>query len=101
MKDIEFDIVNREIVLSYNDFATELNPSVQNGGIMLNSRAANVEDPMAGIGLEEVINADMAKLTYEMNRWAQMCIDDGATLARWNIEKSGSDALIAQEVSYV
>lgn len=84
-----------------NDFATTTNPSVQNGGILLYSRCANLGKPMAGIGMEEVMGADMSKTAYEMNRWQQMAKDDGAPVAKWSAAPVGGNQVgITTEVSY-
>jgi hypothetical protein len=99
--DIQFDIVTREIVMKDNDFTTTENPSVQNGGILLYSRCTNLGQPMAGIGMEEVIGADMTKTAYELNRWQQMAKDDGATIAKWSAIQLPNNVVGFQtEVSY-
>jgi hypothetical protein len=102
MNDIQFDIVTREIVLRNNDFSLQSNPSVQNGGIALYSRADNLRFPMFGIGVEDMINADMTKVAFEMNRWQTMVSNDGAVIARWTaVPYQGNTAAISQEVSYL
>lgn len=101
MEDIKFDIVTREIVMKNNDFALQSNPSVQNGGIALYSRAAIVSTPMFGIDVEDIMNADMTKTAYEMNRWQSMVKGDGATIARWSAIANGNDADISTEISYL
>jgi hypothetical protein len=101
MYDISFDIESREIIMKNNDFATTDNPSVQNGGIMLYSRCANLQFPMAGIGVEDMIGAGLTKATYELNRWQAMAKNDGATVAKWKAEQlPGGIIAIEPEVSY-
>lgn len=102
MQDIMFDIVSREIILKNNDFSLQSNPSVQNGGIALYSRADHLSAPMFGIGVEDMINADMSKVAFEMNRWKAMVSDDGATIVRWNaVPLTGNEVGISQEISYL
>jgi hypothetical protein len=102
MLDIKFDISNREIMMQDNDFALQSNPSVQNGGIALYSRADNLRFPMFGIGAEDMINANMGKVAYEMNRWKSMTTSDGATIARWSADQQpGREVLVQTEVSYL
>jgi hypothetical protein len=102
MFDILFDITTREIVMNNNDFATTANPSVQNGGIALYSRCANLRFPMFGIGVEDLMNGDMTKAAYEMNRWQVMTKNDGADIARWSAAPfAGNQVAIQTEVSYV
>jgi hypothetical protein len=102
VQDIEFDIVTREIVLKNNDFSLQTNPSVQNGGISLYSRADNLRFPMFGIGAEDMINANMSKVAFEMNRWKVMVSNDGAIIARWSaVQLAGSQVGINTEISYL
>ena len=91
MFDIEFDIVTREIVMKNNDFATTANPSVQNGGILLYSRCAILSSPMSGVGVEDMMGANMSKVAFEMNRWQVMAKNDGATIARWEASPIGGN----------
>lgn len=88
MLDILFDIITRDIVMADDDFATTVNPSVQNGGNLLFSRCANITQPMSGIGMEDVVNSNSGKATFELNRWKQMAALDGATLATWTATTS-------------
>jgi len=86
MNDIEFDVITREIKMTTTgDFSVTANPSVQNGGIILLSRCAYINNPMLGIGLEDVINAPTSKTAYELNRWQNECVQDGATIAQYTI----------------
>lgn len=102
MLDIQFDITTREIVMKNNDFALQSNPSVQNGGIALYSRADILSAPMFGIGVEDMMNADMTKVAFEMNRWKTMVSNDGAVIARWTaVPLAGNEVGISQEISYV
>jgi hypothetical protein len=107
MQDILFDITTREIVLigagDNSDFETTGNPSIQNGGILLYSRGANIDLPMVGIGLiPDVINGPVSDFTFEMNRWRAQAIADQATLARWTPQKISSGAIASlTEISYL
>jgi len=102
MQDIWFDIVAREIVLQNNDFELTTNPSVQNGGNVLYSRAANPLAPMVGIGILEIIGGNGSKAAYEMNRWQAQMITDGATLAVWTAtNEPGNNIEISTEQSYL
>lgn len=101
MQDVKFDLVTREIVMKDNDFALQSNPSVQNGGIALYSRADNLRFPMFGIGVEDMMNAGMTKVAFELNRWKVMVRNDGAGIARWNASPFGTQVAISTEVSYL
>ena len=102
MLDVTFDLVTREIVIKNNDFALQTNPSVQNGGIALYSRADNLRFPMFGIGIEDMMNAGMTKVAYELNRWKIMVANDGAAIVRWSaVPYQGNTAAISTEVSYL
>eukprot|EP01037_Dinobryon_pediforme_P011474 gene11474-11570_t len=87
--DVEFDIIKRDIVMTgsgdTSDFVLTQNPSVQNGGILLRSKVAILNNPMYGIGLvEEVMGSHASIVTRELNRWKAQCMQDGATIAKWN-----------------
>lgn len=81
MEDILFDIITREIDFSGNgpssDFELTQNPSVQNGGNIMYSRAANVEKPIFGIAVEQFINGNMTNAARELARWQQQVVADG------------------------
>lgn len=97
-----FDIMTREIVMKANDFALQVNPSVQNGGIALYSRADNLRFPMFGVGVEDMMNSNMSKVAFEMNRWKAMVSNDGATIARWSAAPfSGNQVAITTDTSYL
>ena len=99
--DILFDITTREIVFKNNDFETTENASVQNGGILLYSKAANPLVPMNGVGILDVINGDMSNATFELNRWQTQAKNDGATIATWTAEPKNGSAKILTEISYL
>ena len=100
MQDLQFDIINRELVMNGGDFVATSDRSAQNGGILLRARATNAARPDFGIGIEEVMNSDMTKLTFEMNRWKQMAKNDGATLANWKAVNTGASFGLSYQVSY-
>jgi|ERR1035437_1207095 hypothetical protein len=103
MLDIKFDIVAREIIwldTDPNGFVLTDNPSEQNGGILQFSRAAILQSPISGIGIEEVINSGITKTTYEMNRWKNQAIADGATVANWKATPNANDVLIEVGINY-
>lgn len=102
MQDVKFDIMTREIVMQGNDFSLQANPSVQNGGIALYSRADNLRFPMFGIGAEDMINANMSKVAFELNRWKSMVSADGATIAKWSAEQQPNSVVrTLTEISYL
>jgi hypothetical protein len=102
MKDLQFDIITREIVMVNNDFATTKNPSIQNGGILLYSKGANPLLPLFGIGLiPEVIEGNAKVLTYEMNRWKFQAVQDGATLAQWSAIPGARNTNTEIDISYI
>lgn len=102
MTDIEFDITTREIVLAEDDdFSVIENPSVQNGGIIQYSRCAFVNNPMLGIGMEQIINSNDISAAYEMNRWQSQCKNDGATIAKWSGTTNGNNLVVKTQISYL
>ena len=84
-----------------SDFKITKNPSIQNGGIMLYSHCSNLLNPVAGIGMQELIGGNMTKVAYELNRWQTMAKNDGASIARWAAAPyGGNEVAITTEVSY-
>jgi hypothetical protein len=105
MLDILFDILAREIVMTGSgdtgDFAVTTNPSVQNGGNLLNSRVAVLTNPMFGTGVNQMIGGNPVVATYEMNRWKTMCMQDGATVAKWTGSVVNGQLQAVWSVSYI
>lgn len=100
--DLQFDVVNRELIMKNNDFATTTNPSVQNGGILAYSRGANPLAPMFGIGLvPQVINGPAPNLAVELNRWVVQAFQDGATLCKWTGQAVAREADVDLKISYL
>ena len=84
--DLNFDTVTREMVIVNGDFSLIENASVQKGNIIQYSAGAFVQTPALGVGMENIINAKMAKVSVEMNRWREQCLADSAQKADWNHE---------------
>lgn len=85
MKDLTFDPVSRDLIFAPNgDFLINENPSTQNGTILLEGRAMNITNPAFGIGFNsQVQGGDEAQAAFQLNRWVQQCIADGANNAAW------------------
>lgn len=75
--EILFDINARDCIMTNGDFTTTSNPSVQNGGLLLLSRATNIFNLLMGIGINQVRGGTVAQAAYEMNRWVQQVKLDG------------------------
>lgn len=100
MNDLLFDIVTREVVIKANDFETTVNPSVQNGGILLYSRCSNLSAPMVGIGILEIINGPLSRMVFEMNRWQQQLVNDGGR-GKWSSKPIAGAQEIDTQVNYL
>ena len=90
MTDLEFDITTRELVVENGDFKHTSKPSVQYGGIIRDSRCAFLRTPTIGVGIQEIINSPISEVNYEMNRWKQMCIADGAKVADFTLSNNNT-----------
>lgn len=101
MTDLLFDITSRELVMNNNDLVITENPSVQCGGILLFSRCAFINNPMIGVGMEQTMGGSPANATFELNRWKQQAIADGATLATWNASYPNSKLTFVTNQSYL
>jgi hypothetical protein len=105
MYDLEWDIETQDLVVSGTPFAnsfdidTTVNPSVQNGGILLLGRGMNIQAPNYGIGIGENINGNSTTAAAQYNRWKIMCFGDAATLCIWNYKPAIQD--VALQISYL
>lgn len=91
MQDIYFNTVTREISIKNGDIVLTDNPSEQNGGILLYAKGFNLSFPLLGVGINDVINAGAGTdAVFELNRWKQQALNDGATGAEWK-KLPGSD----------
>jgi hypothetical protein len=94
MKAIEFDIETQEIVIKKGKTNITLNPSTQNGMIILNTKCINVYSPAIGVGAN-IINSQISGAIKELNRWKKQCNDDGAKVANFTIESDSTDNTIS------
>lgn len=65
------------MVVQTGGFITTSNPSVQNGGLILQARAFNSLNPILGIGINQVRGGSVLQANYEFNRWKQQVVADG------------------------
>jgi len=103
MNDIGFDIEKREVILKDGDFFIADNPSVQNGGIILETKNAFVSNPTLGVGILGVMGAPVSQVSFEMNRWKSQCLNDGAKKASYKIIATNNDyseIKITTDISY-
>ena len=84
MRDLQFDIINREVTLANGDFTLIDNPSVQNGGIIQFGQGFNNHFPTIGVGFNNIIGNNSNEVAYLMNLWQQQCKKDGAKIAEWS-----------------
>ena len=82
--DLYFDPNTREIIIDQGDFSIISNASIQKGDIIQYSHGAFLSTPALGIGMENIIGTTLSMVAYEMNRWAQQCLSDGAKRASWD-----------------
>ncbi len=81
MKDIEFDVTNREITIVNEDLVYTVDSSMQHAGIILDSKTDFLDNPNLGIGFTSVIGSDLSNANYELNRWRDQVKTDGAKIA--------------------
>jgi hypothetical protein len=101
MGDLLFDPVTRDLVIKDGDFVLTTDPSIQNGSIMRDAHCFSIQKPIFGIGLERVINSDLSVVNYEMNRWQQQCIQDGASQVNFKAYMVDKQANVDISVKYV
>jgi hypothetical protein len=88
MTDLSFNINNRELVIQNGDFVITKDSSMQNGLIIRDAKCVNVYTPILGIGFNP-INSQAGSINFELNRWKQQCINDGAKSAEFNAKING------------
>lgn len=87
MNDIEWDCVNRDLILTDNDFTLtdQSQTSVQNAGIILESRVGNLLNPQLGIGFNsQVLGGNIAEASFQLSRAISQILSDGALNASWD-----------------
>jgi hypothetical protein len=88
MRSLQFNTDTREIVISNGITQTTNNPSIQNGVIIRDARCINVFLPILGVGFNP-INSQSDSVVFELNRWKNQCLQDGAKEATYNIKMIG------------
>ena len=101
MGDLLFDPAIRDLVIENGDFVFTDNPSVQNGAVIRDAHCFSINNPIFGIGLQRIINAPLATINFEMNRWKTQCKNDGATKATFTAAIVNSQATVNNDISYV
>lgn len=91
MKDLMYDINARDLVMKNGDFVYTDNPSVQNGMLLLLSRANNIRNLIMGIGINQLRGGTVANVSYEMSRWkSQVQQDGGQASVSVNADSTGN-----------
>jgi hypothetical protein len=101
MGDLFFDPIARDLVITDGDFTFTDNPSIQNAEIMKDAHCFSILKPIFGIGLQRVMNAPVRVVNFEMNRWQQQVLQDGATKANFTITIVNNEPKIDITISYV
>ena len=86
--DFKFDILNMDMVIENGDFVIETNPSIQNSGLILETKNFNSLFPTLGIGIRGVINSKIDIVYAFLNKWNRQVISDGAKSANWTIDEN-------------
>lgn len=88
MKDLSFNINTRELEVVNGQISITKDSSVQNGGIIKDTRCINVLSPILGVGFNP-INSQMNENISELNRWKAQCKSDGAKVANYTATSTG------------
>ena len=86
--DLAFNLNTRDID---TENAITTNASVQNAGIIKEARCFSPLQPVWGIGLGNIINSPVGKVNFEMNRWKDQMVKDGAFVARFTINQDNGN----------
>ncbi len=86
MKTIKFNISTREVTIESGRSVINTDASVQNAGIILESRASFSQNPLIGIGFsDEIAQGNQDKAIYELDRWKGQVLADGAEKVNYAI----------------
>jgi hypothetical protein len=99
MKELKYDIENRDLVIENGTFVFEEHPSVQNGGILLYGRVFSLKNALFGVGMEQIVGSPSSLVAYELNRWKSQVIKDGGR-ALWSVINNNGIAQLKTEVNY-
>jgi hypothetical protein len=86
MTDLQWDAVNRNLVIIDNDFAEtdQQQCSTQNAGIILEGRVVNLLNPQIGVGFNsQVMGGDVAQASAQLSRAVSQILADGALQSSW------------------
>lgn len=98
MRAIAFDYETREIQIVNGKTVITENPSVQNGMIILNTNCINPYKPDLGIAFNP-INSQQSSVNFELNRWKNQCLKDGAKVANFTATSTGVSN-VATDITY-
>ena len=91
MSDIKFDIETMELVIENGDFVLELNPSVQNGGLILYTKNAFLIYPLLGIGINSMRNLNQSQIQKLLYKWQSQVVADGANSALATVSQNSKN----------
>lgn len=100
MKDLSYNIELQDWDFANGDFVVTDNPSVQNGGIILLTRAFNINNLILGIGINQIRGGSVAQANFEMNRWKQQINSDGGSAGVTTTKDQSGNAIFSWEVNY-
>ena len=100
MGDLKFNPETRDLEIENGDFVIQSNPSVQNGAVIRDAHCFSLRFPIYGIGMQNMLNAPISSINFEMNRWVSQVKTDGATKANFTVSLVDGLATINNTISY-
>lgn len=85
ISDLKYDTELMDIVIENGDFKLNNSVSEQNGALILNTKNINIDFPIIGVGINDVLNSDLLTIKSYLNRWKSQVLQDGAISAEWEI----------------
>lgn len=87
--DLSYDIQVQDWPIVDGDFVITADASVQNGGIILLTRAFSSLNTILGIGINQVRGSNTAQVNYEFNRWKQQVYSDNGRASVTTVYEDG------------
>lgn len=100
--DISWNGVNRDLNFT-SDGNLEINEncSTQNGSVLLEGRAFNIAQPLAGIGFNsQILGGPRSEAALQLNRWVSQVQADGGNATWQSLPSNGQDFNFNASVNY-
>ena len=100
MSDIRLNIETRDFVIENGDMAIIENPSEQNGAVLLYAKNFNLQYPLLGVGIDEVLSGNIQTISTTLDAWKTQVEQDGGE-GRWELSTNINTTNVNIDVNYL